>query len=270
VSRAARLRAYFLGVLPEPEREVLEEEVLAEKDLHEEMQASADDLAREYLYGRLSGADRARFEAHFLASPRRRARVAFLRDLAQAVEGVGGVPAAATGPARLWTARPLAWAAALLIGLVVLLVLLRRPAGAPGLAHQEPPVPAPTAGPEATAAARALPTRTQTVRLAPDAGGTAPTSVSVDSGVAALRLRVPLPEPVQPGYDVQVRDAAGTVRWRSGDVAPASAAALEVEVPAAALPAGDYEVVVQGATQRDASPAPGAALHVRFTLVRRP
>jgi hypothetical protein len=119
--RDAALRSYLLGSLSPARQEELEEQFLADGELHAELQATADDLIQAYLAGDLSPTDRERFESHFLASPRRRERTVFMRSLLSAVERVGArqprsLPA--SNPRRLLSPF-LPWAAALVVGLAI-------------------------------------------------------------------------------------------------------------------------------------------------------
>jgi anti-sigma factor RsiW len=113
--REAEFRAYLLGVLPPERQEEIDERFLADEAMHVELQATADDLIHAYLAGDLSAPDRERFETHFLASPRRRERVAFVRSLLAALERA---PATAGSPSSRprWTP-VLPWAAVLIVGL---------------------------------------------------------------------------------------------------------------------------------------------------------
>lgn len=114
--REAVLRGYLLGALPAERQEEIDERFLADEELHAELQATADDLIHAYLAGELSAADRERFETHFLASPRRRERVAFVRSLLSAVDHIK-VPADAPAMRRSRLIPMLPWAAALAVGL---------------------------------------------------------------------------------------------------------------------------------------------------------
>jgi hypothetical protein len=66
---------YFLGELSEPDRHEIEERGFIDDDYFSEMLSAEDDLVEKYLKGELSSKQTARFELHFLASPRRRERV---------------------------------------------------------------------------------------------------------------------------------------------------------------------------------------------------
>lgn len=114
--READLRAYLLGVLPPERQDEIDERFFADEVLHAELQATADDLIHAYLSGELSATDRERFETHFLASPRRRERMAFVRSLVTAVDRVRASAAPAPSRSRRMTMLP--WAAVLIVGLV--------------------------------------------------------------------------------------------------------------------------------------------------------
>src|SRR5262245_54681138 len=107
-----RMVRYLLGASSPEEEAQIDERLFVEGGFHEELLATGDDLIRAYLVGRLPAEDRARFEQHFLASPRGRERFEFLRDV---IATVGGPSAEATsGSARrhLWAAPWMPWLAA--------------------------------------------------------------------------------------------------------------------------------------------------------------
>lgn len=76
-----QLRAYLLNELAEADRFLVESRLLAEESFFEECAAVEDELIEAYLRGDLSRDRRARFERDFLASPRRRERLEFMRSL---------------------------------------------------------------------------------------------------------------------------------------------------------------------------------------------
>src|SRR6185295_19025813 len=120
---------FLLGRLPPGEREVMEERLFTDDSLHERFETAADDLIHAYLSGELPEQERADFETHFLASPRRRERLAFVRDLAAAVEriappaGAPETPAAPESTLGRW--RAWAIAASVLLASVLAVPLLR-------------------------------------------------------------------------------------------------------------------------------------------------
>jgi hypothetical protein len=147
---------YLLNDLPEPEQRRFEEQYFADPGFFEQLQAVEEELIEDYVRERLSAPQRANFERHYLATPERRERVAFARELCDALSRE---PAARTSEARSWwrarvgimTGQPqvLGYAAALTL-LVVgggtwLLVELQGPSGAPELAASSQPALVPQA-----------------------------------------------------------------------------------------------------------------------------
>lgn len=77
---------YLLGeVRDEEERARFERRLLADENLYEQLLIAEDELIEAYLSGELSGSDKARFEEHFLGTPRCRERVENLRALREAL-----------------------------------------------------------------------------------------------------------------------------------------------------------------------------------------
>jgi hypothetical protein len=73
---------YLLGELQDEEEKArFEQRLLADEKLYEELLIAEDELMEAYLSGELSAGDKARFEEHFLGSPRCRERVENLRAL---------------------------------------------------------------------------------------------------------------------------------------------------------------------------------------------
>ncbi len=118
---------YLLGELPESEQAALEERCFADSETFEQVCESENRLVDQYVRGRLSSADRARFEAHYLASPVHRRRVTTARNLlAAADEFVQSHSAPETRPSffqRLIERRRLApaWRMAMAAGMLLLM-----------------------------------------------------------------------------------------------------------------------------------------------------
>ena len=73
-----RLKRFLLGDTADAEREAIERQCLAEHSLiFDQLVALEDELRFDYLQGRLSPADHARFERRYLATPDGRSRLAF-------------------------------------------------------------------------------------------------------------------------------------------------------------------------------------------------
>ena len=81
------IRRYLLGDLDEAGAAALEDRYVADPALLENVRAAEDALIEAFLEGRLPPADRARFEAHYLASPVHRDRVAIARALRRRAAG---------------------------------------------------------------------------------------------------------------------------------------------------------------------------------------
>jgi len=96
-----RLRKFLLGDLSEAEREAIERQCLAEHSLiFEQLVALEDELRFDYLLGRLSPADHARFERRYLTTTEGKERLAFAQALLLAADA-----APVSAPARA----PIAW-----------------------------------------------------------------------------------------------------------------------------------------------------------------
>jgi hypothetical protein len=81
------LTQYLLGALPEAETERLDELSLTDDEIAEALQVAEQDLVDAYVQDELPAAARAQFKSHYLASPRRREKVAFAQAFqAQAVK----------------------------------------------------------------------------------------------------------------------------------------------------------------------------------------
>src|SRR3954468_3109786 len=81
-----QLVQYLLGLLPSEDAERLDEASIADDDVAARLRAAEDDLVDAYVRGTLIGETRARFESHYLSSPRRRERVAVARTFVRTVD----------------------------------------------------------------------------------------------------------------------------------------------------------------------------------------
>ncbi|HEX4950910.1 MAG TPA: hypothetical protein VFZ34_29885 [Blastocatellia bacterium] len=75
------LRAYLLGSLPGAETESCDELSFTDEAFVARLETVENDLVDAYVQGELSQAERERFEAYYLASPRRQEKVKFARSL---------------------------------------------------------------------------------------------------------------------------------------------------------------------------------------------
>lgn len=81
MTKEVLIRQYLLGSLPQDERTRLEDQYFADTALFEELIAVENDLIDSYIREELAPAEVTQFEAEFLSSPERRARVEFARNL---------------------------------------------------------------------------------------------------------------------------------------------------------------------------------------------
>ncbi|HTM24627.1 MAG TPA: hypothetical protein VL225_05485 [Vicinamibacterales bacterium] len=93
-----RLIRYLLGALPDEEAERLDEQSIVDEGMAARLRILEDDLVDAYVSGALSGETLERFESYYLASPRRREKVAFAKRLLAAVDRASASP---TPPARV-------------------------------------------------------------------------------------------------------------------------------------------------------------------------
>ncbi len=84
--RAPEIVQYLLGTLPEAETERFDALSVADAEFANELNATEQNLVDAYVEGGLTGATLARFESHYLASPRRREKVEFARAFQTLVE----------------------------------------------------------------------------------------------------------------------------------------------------------------------------------------
>src|SRR5579864_5480720 len=79
-----RARAYLLGAVDERDGDLLEEAYFRSAEALETVEAAEEGLIEDYLSDGLTGAERERFERHYLATPARRTRVETIRRLTAA------------------------------------------------------------------------------------------------------------------------------------------------------------------------------------------
>jgi hypothetical protein len=117
------VRDYFLGVLPEKQREEIEQRYFSDDDFHLEVEIVEEELFDDYLRNKLPEPERRLFETHFLASPLRRQRLQFARAFHDKISSKTETPVtpALPLPARSFTARLYSYAlAACLLVMAVL------------------------------------------------------------------------------------------------------------------------------------------------------
>ncbi|HEX8559161.1 MAG TPA: hypothetical protein VF668_13740 [Pyrinomonadaceae bacterium] len=226
------LRRYLLGALAEEAGRGVEERLMTEEDFLEEVAAAEGELIDDYVAGRLSGDERARFEGHFLSTDARRRQLKFTQTLsryANAPAAALAAPASARGAAArtfgerlrgFWgglTPALRAGVALAALAVIVCALWLARPAA---------------------------PQRFVALTLAVGAGdraeGVRAPGVRLPLGADALKLTLTLPEGAAPAarYRAELQGERG--RAEEVEVVGQDARAVTVVVPESRLARGRY------------------------------
>ncbi len=104
-----QMERYLLGLLPEDKASGLEERGLADYGFFERLLVVENRLIDDYLAGQLSPPDRAQFEQHFLASPKRRERVDFARTFLRSMSQSSAVAAESVPGTIAVVAEEISW-----------------------------------------------------------------------------------------------------------------------------------------------------------------
>jgi hypothetical protein len=265
---------YLLGLLAPEDAERLDEASIVDDDIATRLRIVEQDLVDGYVRGTLAGETLARFESHYLSSPRRRELVTLARRFVPVVDRAG-TPAPAAAPRRstlsiLFRPMILAVAAALLLvasgALLFQTVRLTRELnvaqtervtvdsrareleqqvaelrGARANVIKEPErtsQPAATAVHGAPAIALLLLPQTRSIGPIP--------ILSIPAGAGEVGLELRLDSIDFPHYQVGLRDPAeNTIVWRSDWIAAPSSAAepsLRIAIPARVLKPQHYSL----------------------------
>jgi len=258
-----RLVDYLLGLLPEEDAERLDEASVVDDEVAARLRAVEDDLIDAYVRGTLATDRLFRFEKYYLASPRRREKVAFARRFAGVVDRAAvTAPLTAVQPSRprraIWKLAAVA-AVLLLVCAALMMQTLRlgrgitvaeqerqaldrrakdlqqqvttlRAANEAAVREAAPPKPVP----EAPTIALVLLPQTR-------AAGPVPTLV-VPAGAARIAFELRLDNSDRATYQVGLRDpAVNRIVWRSAWMA-SSGSSLMLSVPASILKPQHYSL----------------------------
>lgn len=273
VDKDRQLVRYVLGLLPDKDAERLDEQSIVDDEVAARLRSVENDLVDAYVCGTLEGEWLERFESWYLASPRRRDKVAFARQFLTAIDRLPThaatvTPSVTALPGPVSRRPPFIWlasAAVLLLVCGALLlqdVRLRRgllDAQQDGavldergreLARQlgEQRVTTDALRKELerlhTAQPLALVLRPQT-----RAAAVAPV-IAVPAGLDAVAFELELEASDFPRYEVALKDfATNRQLWRSGILTPAPSRrppALSVAVPAGLLRPQHYSLELSG------------------------
>lgn len=267
------IRRYLLGLLDEDAVAALEARYFADPDLADEVREVELDLVDEYVAGEMSPADRARFDAHYLASPVHRNRVDTARALAARLAPAAPAPVVDFQEARARrqaTPAYYGWLALAAALVVASLWTLTRPVQGPRQAQRQPaPMPAPSSPPSrAPAPAPVAPEPSAPAPApapAPPAArsvlaftlsplvtrGDSPEPQRLPAGPADLLIRLEGPAgAADRGYAAEIQTVDGRRVWegRASAGAAGSGILATVRVPAERLAADDYVVVLTATT----------------------
>lgn len=259
---------YLLGELPDDEAERLDEQSVVDEDFAARLRLVEDDLVDSYASGRLNSERRKRFESYYLASPRRREKTSFARQLQAAVDGdlVQRHPTAAGSgrPAAPWGPWAAAAAVVLCLGSGWLFVQDTRLRAAltdteRRLADADRQTTALTTelavqqrAAAAAQASLAQPPDTQSVTaialvLLPQTRGVGPVpivAIGADSRMVPIALAIETPQ--RAPFEAALRDpATNAIVWRSAPIAAVRAQPaplVTVAIPAGHLKAQHYAI----------------------------
>jgi hypothetical protein len=280
---------YLLGLLPPHEADRFDEASVVDDEVAARLRSVEDDLVDAYARGTLAIDLRERFESHYLASPRRRERVAFAAALTRAVDEAPRPAAPASWRSRWMPALlpALAVAAALLVvasaGLLVESVRLGRSrlvaesdrAVLDQRAHDLERQNADLRAANADIAQQLERARTRPAAAAPDGKAIALVLVPQTRSLGAVPvLDLPEAEADRVGFELRLeasefdryriglRDpASNEVVWRSdwvGAKASVEGAAVRVAVPRSLLKSQHYTLDLTGRTGSDAAHVVGS------------
>jgi Skp family chaperone for outer membrane proteins len=293
ISREEAVR-YLLGSATDAEKEALEKRFF-QGGAAEEMGAFEDELVDDYVAGRLSGAERTRFEQTYLASPERAAKVDFARALRSRLAPPQGTAGAGSFP------RLLALAAAIVVGLAGVYFAYRLNESRRELARlqeqqaslerrqkelsqelsqtqaerarlekelEQTRKEAESYASQVAAAQREV---AGTIAFTLAGGLTRDTSafqktLEIPSGVRQVKLSMSIPAGQYTSYTAEIRTPEGKQIWRAAALAARRVDAglsLDVIVPARLLASGDYILSVIGVGPRRSETAADFSFRVR-------
>lgn len=246
------IRRYLLGQLG-PEREQVEERMLADPDYFDRVLMVEEGLFEDFAFGDMSAPERESFKEHLLSSPRQVKKL----EIAKALKSFTGT---ARRPGAWWTGpfttehklgAALALAALLLLGSFAAYTVLRRDPLEKELAHLNSQA-AISARPGQPVFAETLtPSRFRDL----GAGNDAEKELTIPPGTEVVLLRLALSGDDSESYNVTLMRGTGERPLHVEGLRPTSAdgaKVLPVKFPSRALAAGPHELTLSGVA-RDGS-----------------
>jgi hypothetical protein len=219
-----RIRLYLLGKLPDSEKEQIEQELLANDDLFEEILIVEEELADEYVAGKLSREEQADFEKHFLATPERQQNLRFAQALNRYVRAEANRELNAT------PVPPVYWAPRSWIGRVAAVVAVIAVAAALWLLIPRSQTP------------RSFAPLTLTISSSSRDQGAQSTRVSLPPGADALKISLRLPNPSPPAVRYRAELLDNNVGSRTLETTEQDGDSVVLVIPSAELRRGRYAI----------------------------
>ncbi|MDX6500942.1 MAG: hypothetical protein QOG23_4202 [Blastocatellia bacterium] len=228
-----RIRRYLLGKLADSEKEQIEQELLANDDLFEEILIVEEELADEYVAGKLSREEQAAFEKHFLATPERQQNLRFAQALNRYVRAEANrelVRAEANRELNPTPVPPVYWAPRSWIGRVAAVVAVIAVAAALWLLIPRSQTP------------RSFAPLTLTISSSSRDQGAQSTRVSLPPGADALKISLRLPNPSPPAVRYRVELLDDNVGSRTLETTEHDGDSVVLVIPRAELRRGRYAI----------------------------
>jgi hypothetical protein len=250
--------AYLLGAAPQDETERLDELSIVDDEFALRLSTAENGLVDAYVRGELSGERLTQFQNVYLATPKRRQKVAFAKSLVSLAGARGPV---ASGPKRPFARFP-QWAIAAAACVVLIaggleLYRMSRPLPQPPpeqrpeakvLPSEPPPSPAPAPRSTITAAIVLLPQTRGAASIA---------TLKLPPETDSARFRLELESDDFPGYRAALRNpATNQFVWRSGTLKSrprGQTRAVSVNVPSSLLQPRNYTLELTGAAASGAT-----------------
>jgi hypothetical protein len=240
----SELRRYLLGELPDERMVLLERQYFGDNDTLDRVQSAESDLVDDYVSNRLSSHDRERFERHYLATAAHRQRVAIARELSAAARAAK--PAVARVESWRWYLIPALAALLLLATASVWMVRSRTAAPVTSISSSgsQSAIPPKTVAPPGAAPAVVALTLSPVSVRGTDQGPIL--ELPPNAGRIVLELEGDVAGPKLGGGRAVVRTVTGGEIWRGAveRVSGSSTSLARIDIPATALPADDYIVVL--------------------------
>lgn len=262
---------YLLGELPQPWQEHFEEQYFSSDKHFENLRRVEDQLIDDYVADLLSPDAKARFEAHFLSSDRRRRKVELARAIKDGIETASessiSVPVIPFSPwKRTFTVFSVAAAAMLLLCIGVVSWRNAHPDATQTARLETPPkVQPPSVQADGTGSPAVEPSQTASPQVSGSTGNILPVTLtpgtlrdietkgvtlSLNARISGFRIQIPMTgEPEFDGYLAEIRTPEGKVIKTFDNLAPvgrAKAQILSFVLPSQAIKPGDYLLTLSG------------------------